>query len=766
MSLPAPAAAPNTSTGADTASGRAALRVIVVQSTVKDAQTLAAYFNRRHDRVWQTTQPAEAISQITHQKPDLVILDLHLPGSEWLTLLRHLRQHSPATRVIVTNKYPDLSREVLAKEQGVQIFLRQPFSRQWVDRALEKLSDPGQADEGLLPPAQAGKAAVEGLPRVRFPMGLKIALPYVVLALAVAAGAAYLMSRYVLESLQERFTSQLVDVGTLSVDEMVQEEGRLLNTLRVLANTQGLPEALAAGDADQVRQLALPVTVNDRQESVEILDATGVSLVSLRHQAGGPPEAYAFTRGDAVYRDWPFIQDVLLGHSDAAGDKFAGAVQVNGSSYFYVSGPVRSLNGDLAGVIAVGISLPSLAQQIRSATLAQVTLYDPHGVQTASTLPSGSASNSLPDSLVTQLGAREASASLVRDFSLASANYSEIVGPWRARDGQPLGLIGAALTRNYLSRPTSLTQLQALGLVTAAFLVILALGTTLANRITRPLTQMVRAAAQVARGNLEVKVETTGSDEVAVLGHAFNYMVAGLQEGFIYRDLLGRTVSPEVREQLRQAFASGHLRLDGQNVTATVLMSDIRGFTTLSENQEPTTVLAWLNEYFGGLVPVISSHGGVVDKFEGDAILAFFGILPRPLPPKESAYQACLAAVAMLKRIDGLNIQRSASGLPLYVTGIGLNTGPVTAGGLGTADRLNYTVIGDAVNIAQRLESSTRVFGVNAIVLSQNTVAALQEHAAEFQLELLGTQSLKGKREEVVVYRLHGLNNALAPGNP
>jgi adenylate cyclase len=147
-------------------------------------------------------------------------------------------------------------------------------------------------------------------------------------------------------------------------------------------------------------------------------------------------------------------------------------------------------------------------------------------------------------------------------------------------------------------------------------------------------------------------IDTSGDDEVAVLAHAFNYMVTGLQEGFIYRDLLGRTVSPEVREQLRHAFASGNLRLEGQNVVATVLMSGIRGFTTLSEKEEPTTVLAWLNEYFGGLVPIIAQYGGVVRKFEGDTVLAFFGVLPRPLTPQESAYQACQAAVAMLERID------------------------------------------------------------------------------------------------------------------
>jgi class 3 adenylate cyclase/ActR/RegA family two-component response regulator len=480
---------------------REPLRVVIVQSVAKDAQTLAGFFNKRRDLLWQVTQPAEALTLIQRHRPDLVIVDLHLTGTEWLNLLRQLRQDFPATRVIVTNKYPDLNREILAKEQGVHVFLRQPFSRQWVERAMARLGDDSARDEGHLPVVRATAGYAKGLPRVRFPVGLKIALTYVLLAGVFAAGAAY--------------------------------------------------------------------------------------------------------------------------------------------------------------------------------------------------------------------------------------------------------------------QPTTLTRLQAIALVAAGFVVIITLGALLAGRITRQLTQMVRASNQVALGNLEVKVDTSGDDEVAVLAHAFNYMVAGLQEGFIYRDLLGRTVSPEVREQLRLGFASGNLRLEGQNVVASVLLSDIRGFTSLSENEQPTTVLAWLNEYFGGLVPIIGSYGGVVDKFEGDALLAFFGILPRSMSPQESAYQACLAAVAMLKRIDRINDQRAANGLPPFITGIGLNTGPVTAGGLGAADRLNYTVIGDAVNTAQRLVGFTGDFGTSAIVISENTASALEERAAEFRLELLGTQSLKGKREEVIVYRLLGLADAV-----
>jgi adenylate cyclase len=241
---------------------------------------------------------------------------------------------------------------------------------------------------------------------------------------------------------------------------------------------------------------------------------------------------------------------------------------------------------------------------------------------------------------------------------------------------------------------------------------------------------------------------------VAVLANSFNFMVTRLQEGSVYRDLLGRTVSPEVREQLRRSFASGDLKLEGQLTEATVMMTDIRGFTTISEKREPTTVLTWLNEYFGELVPVITAHGGVVDKFEGDAILAFFGVLPQPLTAQESALNACRAAQEMIDVVNEVNKQRVKRGDPPFITGIGINTGQVTAGGLGSADRLNYTIIGDAVNTTQRLESFTRQLGASSAVIGEATYTALGDQKEELPLEALGAFSLKGKTDAVVIYRL------------
>ncbi len=166
-------------------------------------------------------------------------------------------------------------------------------------------------------------------------------------------------------------------------------------------------------------------------------------------------------------------------------------------------------------------------------------------------------------------------------------------------------------------------------------------------------------------------------------------------------------------------------------------------------------VLNWLNEYFDELVPLIVANGGVVSKFEGDSILVFFGILPRPLLPQESAYHACETALTMLEAIDQLNHRRAERGEPSFSVGIGVNTGPVTAGALGSSDRLHYTVIGDTVNTTIRLENLTQQLGgKSSAIVSQHTLFSLRERHHDFKLEPLGAHTLKGKVEQLLVYHL------------
>jgi class 3 adenylate cyclase/CheY-like chemotaxis protein len=722
-------------------------RILLLQSDPEAAQTLADYFSKKGDKVWQTTDVSKVLGFLDRIRPDIVFVDLHLQGYDWLDLLSRLQHEYPKTGVIVTNKHPDLRRELLVKDRGISVFLRQPFTANWIERALKKLDDSA-------PPAAKFSSPKEKLPRVRLPMRAKITFPYALLALLFALGATYLVSRYILESLQDRFTNQLVDVGKLSSDWMVQEENRLLESLRLIANTQGVADAIVDRDADQLREIALPIAINYQEEAIVVLDLRGKSLLSMYHQVGGAPDAYDVTQGDDSLAKYNFVQNVLNGKTDQSGNKFAGLVKEKLADYLFISGPVYDLNGNRVGAILVGKSLTSLSQQIRQDTLAQISFYNPDGNLIASTLLMQQDVKPLPSGTVAEVFQRQDRESNIRDLKVASASYSELLGPWEVRGGQDLGIIGVSLAQNYFARPTLVTRLQLYGFVAVGFLVVIAMGLILANQITKPLSQVVQASVEVARGNLEVKVPSKGNDEVMVLAHAFNYMVSGLQEGFIYRDLLGRTVSPEVREALRYSFASGNLRLEGQSTVGTVLMSDIRSFTALSEQEEPTTVLNWLNEYFGEMVPVITSHGGVVDKFEGDAMLSFFGILPTPLPSHESAYQACQAAVELLAVIDSINTRRASRGEPVLITGIGINTGSLTAGGLGTVDRLNYTIIGDTVNTCERIQDITREFGESGVAVSENTLAALQGHRGEFRFEALGERGFKGKMELLWIYRL------------
>jgi class 3 adenylate cyclase/CheY-like chemotaxis protein/HAMP domain-containing protein len=722
-------------------------RVLVFHSDPAAARILKEYFIKQGDSVWFTGDPAKIDLILNEKQPTLAMIDLEAPNRKGLVVLAQVRHQSPQTKIIATNKRPDIHLELLGKEYGADVFLREPFNPTWIENALAKA-------EGRLPESASQKSIQNILPKVRMSMRYKITIPYILLSITFILASLYLVGRYVFESMQERFTNQLIDVGKMASDWMVQEESRILDTVRLLSNMDQMAQRISANDSNALRELILPVAINYQEEFIDVLNPEGINLLSLYRELGSGPEQYTSTSGDPTLAQYEFLQRVLNGSYDERGDKFAGLVSSPRGEIFTIAGPVFNPDGSLAGVILVGKSLETIANQIRQATLAQLSFYDSSGLPLASTLPGEAGANRLDPELSYAILQRQDQESGVRDLQVASVSYSELLGPWEARGGSDLGLIGVALGQNFFVRPSQITGLQAVFFVVAIFLLAIAVGISTARRITQPLGQVVRASTRVAEGDFLVKVTPTGNDEVAVLAHAFNYMIAGLQEGSIYRDLLGRTVSPQVREALRQSFASGELKLEGHSVVATVLMSDVRNFTSLAEKEEPATILKWLNEYFGELVPIINSYGGVVDKFEGDSLLAFFGILPSRLEPEESAYQACQAAIEIIAKVDEINERRKSRNEPALLTGLGINTGTLTAGGLGTSDRLDYTIIGDTVNATQRMEGLTREFGETGAVVGENTLTALRERRGEFRFEPLGEHAFKGKSELLWVYRL------------
>ncbi len=222
--------------------------------------------------------------------------------------------------------------------------------------------------------------------------------------------------------------------------------------------------------------------------------------------------------------------------------------------------------------------------------------------------------------------------------------------------------------------------------------------------------------------------------------------------------LLGQNTSKEIADALwknrDRLLNSG--KLPGQRLTATMLFTDIKNFSTISESISPETLLDWLNEYLGAMAQEIQRHQGIINKFTGDGLLAVFGVpVPRVAPAEvdRDAYHAVACALAMGDRLAELNQSWQQQGLPVIQMRVGISTGSVVVGSLGGKDRMEYGVIGDHVNTAARLESCAKDRQVDLcrILVSGETVQHVQ---GKFMLEAWGPMPMKGKQNSVDVYRV------------
>src|ERR1017187_6285528 len=221
-----------------------------------------------------------------------------------------------------------------------------------------------------------------------------------------------------------------------------------------------------------------------------------------------------------------------------------------------------------------------------------------------------------------------------------------------------------------------------------------------------------------------------------------NSMSAGLAERDQVRDLLDKNVSPEIAAQLMRDGSA----LGGEEREVTILFADLRGFTTLSEHRTPHEVVALLNRYLTRMSGAIELSGGVIDKFIGDEIMALFGA---PVSMGNDANEALAAAIGMQAELKRLNAELALEGHPPLAFGVGINTARVIAGNIGSERRLNYSVLGDGVNIAARLQSLTRTpeYRTNIIVSAATVEAARGRMGTGINFRPLGTVSVKGRAE-------------------
>jgi len=239
-------------------------------------------------------------------------------------------------------------------------------------------------------------------------------------------------------------------------------------------------------------------------------------------------------------------------------------------------------------------------------------------------------------------------------------------------------------------------------------------------------------------------------------GVAYQYFVEGREKRKM-KKLFGQYVSKDVYDHL---VANPDLaRLGGARRDMTVLFSDIRDFTTVSERGQPEEIVHTLNEYFTRMVQLVFQNGGTLDKFVGDMVMALFGA---PLDDPDHADHAVETALEMIVELRKLNEGWKAEGRPALDIGIGINTGPMIAGNIGSDLVMSYTVIGDAVNLGSRLESLNKQYGTR-IIISEFTKAQLKR---QYVLKPLGDVIVKGKTKPVSIFELIGRDGEQPVGTP
>ena len=295
---------------------------------------------------------------------------------------------------------------------------------------------------------------------------------------------------------------------------------------------------------------------------------------------------------------------------------------------------------------------------------------------------------------------------------------------------------------NSVLEPLHRLHLEIIGLGTALVILLFALLVVMLRRITRPLIDLTQSTVNIARsGTYQDPLHVTSKDEVGKLTRAFNAMMEGLRQRDFIRETFGRYVTKEVVEQLLET--PDGLKLGGESRQVTIMLSDLRGFTPLAERLEPDQVINLLNRFFETMESIISGYQGTINEFLGDAILTFFGA---PVAYEDHAQKAVTCAVAMQLAMQDFNARNEKAGLPPLSMGIGINTGNVIVGNIGSQNRAKYGVVGHTINLASRVEGAA--LGGQVLI----TESTFEKVSATIDIHGSRTINLKGVDQGVTIY--------------
>jgi adenylate cyclase len=259
-------------------------------------------------------------------------------------------------------------------------------------------------------------------------------------------------------------------------------------------------------------------------------------------------------------------------------------------------------------------------------------------------------------------------------------------------------------------------------------------------------------ARGVGEGNLDQQAVETAGGEIGEMGRAINAMISGLKQRNLLKETFSLHTAPWVVEEVLRR---GGVQLGGVKSVATIFFSDLVGFTTLTETTPPETLVELLNEYFEAMTKVVFDSEGTLDKYIGDAILAFWG---HPIARDDDATRSCRTALEQFAQLQKLCDKWQREGRPRLDMRIGIETGEVIVGYVGSTSKLNYTVLGDTVNFASRLEGVNKVYGTH--ILIGETTRSLAGDAIEVrEIDFL---AVVGKLQPVRVYELLGMAGTIS----
>jgi adenylate cyclase len=279
--------------------------------------------------------------------------------------------------------------------------------------------------------------------------------------------------------------------------------------------------------------------------------------------------------------------------------------------------------------------------------------------------------------------------------------------------------------------------------VTDSLAICLILAYFLAKSISEPLLRIKHALKQVKNNNLDTRVEIVSNDELGDLAEGVNLMIKSMRESQNIKESFGKYVSEEIRDEIM----AGNTSLDGEMKRATLLFSDLRNFTTLIEENHPKHAVTIMNQYFNEMTLAVKANKGLVLQYVGDEIEAVFGA---PIGFDDHPDMALKAALEMRSRLDALNMRLEQQGFEPLSHGIGIHSGAVLAGNIGSEERMSYALVGDTVNTASRIEGLTKQYECD-LIISQTTYNLLTE---SYNTEQLEPVKVKGKKDGLIIYKV------------